>query len=206
MICRRCNKETLARNELYPSCNKIINDADNAPNVVSIIKSKVIAGFIGIVALVCLGCVACGSTSEHGGQKEAETTAEIAANTPESEAAPNMDGYINDLTVMLEEGFGKNYNVKSEGNLITMNVWSDGVAKGATSAKVDATVKAVWDGALTDNIRSLNKGAYELAITEGYPNAIVVTNVVSDLDKTTGLLGFKNGELLYDVVNGIDKR
>lgn len=117
------------------------------------------------------------------------------------EIPEDMSSLAQQLVEIHEASFGKdNCKVICDGKQITISVWKEGVSSGAVLALTNSEVKATWDY-MGSNIQQLNQASYELATLEGYTEAAIITDVVSETDKELVLLSYRNGEVVFDIVN-----
>lgn len=94
------------------------------------------------------------------------------------------------------------YKVDYDDSGITLSVWGDNLAMGATlAASGDESAKEEWESSVVDSFVEMNKGIVDAAKEYGLDDAVIVTNILNDLNQDNTLLSIINGVVVYDCVN-----
>lgn len=94
------------------------------------------------------------------------------------------------------------YKVDYDDSGITLSVWGDNLAMGATLASSgDENAKAEWESSVVEPFVEMNKQIVEQAKQNGLDDAIIMTNIINDLNQDNTLLSVLNGTVIYDCVN-----
>ena len=101
----------------------------------------------------------------------------------------------------MRKNYGNNYTVEIDGNVVTYNIWMDGVAYGALLASqgADAYLK-MWNEML-DGISSMASSIQKYYDETCKESVIVAVNVVNDANKENVLATVLSGLVVYDSVN-----
>ncbi len=122
-----------------------------------------------------------------------------AANTTKTateSSGASVDQLMLASELVLNQNFGNDYTISREGDLITMNVWADGIAAGAAGVAAGVVEKKDWTD-MTDNMAKFSATAYKLFEAH---DVNVNVNVLNDLNKKNTLVSYLNGVNIYDVV------
>ena len=101
---------------------------------------------------------------------------------------------------ILSDSFGDDYKIDVSENLITISLWSDGIAYASVYAIQDDGYKDDWNSLLS-SLQGMSKMVYEVYEPYGYSVAV---NVLNDLNKDNVLISYMNGVLIYDTVTEVD--
>ncbi|MGM9626936.1 MAG: hypothetical protein ACI3V4_02425 [Faecousia sp.] len=173
--------------------------------------------FWAIVVLVVL--IAIGSNGEPAAESSQNTveeetigaketsglSTETIAGTTDTTTSVSIQDVDPDTVVSFVEitlkDYYENYNVGYEDNILTVNVWQDGVAAGAMLAK-NGNQECIdsWNY-LTDSVKKLCLSISDLVSTFGLTDTCVVINVLNDADTDNVILCVIEGAVLYDAVN-----
>lgn len=94
------------------------------------------------------------------------------------------------------------YKVEYDDSGITLSVWGDNLAMGATLASSgDENAKAEWESSVVEPFVEMNKQIVEQAKQNGLDDAIIMTNILNDINQDNTLLSVLNGTVIYDCVN-----
>lgn len=94
--------------------------------------------------------------------------------------------------------FGENYSLSYDETGVTLNLWQDGLAAGATLAAAgDSDYIKLWQ-AMTDSLVSMNTSMVDCLAAIGYDNMIISLNLLNDSNHDNVLLMIINGAILYD--------
>lgn len=203
VYCRKCGNAFLEGYRYCPACG----DNQKKPSAIIIITA--IAAVM-IVVLLIITVKPKKIVKQKNGSDSPSTNESLIADLAEAidltipdegDTPDYMEPIIEDLKMVTGDSFGKEHcSIVCNGNTITMSVWNDGVSSGAVSATTNPEVKVAWD-LMATNIQAMNQQAYSLASASGHPEVVIITNVVSETDKESILLSYKNGENVFDVVN-----
>lgn len=128
--------------------------------------------------------------------------------TPEPTETPDvnasLDSYIAIWEILLKENYGDNFRIDRDENFVTINVWGDGITAEATAAKLgNQDYLASWDGMVENTVDA--QKTYQKSLRDaGISDAIVIINVLNDLNLDNILLCVSAGTVMYDDVNGIN--
>ena len=164
-------------------------------------KKEICAVFLSIMILVlfvpvCRVHAANGLMAASGMTKQEsdDLTADITA----SEA--DVEILIEATDAVLHDHFGENYSISRKDNVITINMWTDGIAKASMYATEDDALKDDWDS-LRTGVQNMAEMIYSVYKPYGFN---VVVNLLNDLNKDNVLLSYMNGVLVYDSVNEVN--
>ena len=99
-----------------------------------------------------------------------------------------------------------NYDVDYDDSGITINIWEDGIAAGATMAAYgDETMQESWNE-LSDNMEGLCSSVSDSIEAFGIEGIPVMINVVNDANHDNVLLSVLNGVVIYDAVQDVQSQ
>jgi hypothetical protein len=105
---------------------------------------------------------------------------------------------------VLETNYGENYRVALEDDMVTVGVWSDGIALCAMAAvSEDTDAMDAWNGVM-DAMVTLDESVQGVLEECGHGDVTALVNVVNDMDLDSVLASIEAGEIVYDAVNGVD--
>lgn len=121
---------------------------------------------------------------------------------PEGNLALSVDACVGLVKLSCQSAFDDRYSVMVKDNLVTVNVWQDGIAAGAVFAGAgDETNLAAWQ-TMRDGIITFQTGLQSIFDESGHSEMQVAVNVLNDLSKDKTLLTAAFGTIIYDSVNG----
>ena len=97
---------------------------------------------------------------------------------------------------ILKQNYGNDYSIDYSDNLVTINVWKDGVAVEAQSIQAGTASKDDWDYVITA-MKQLSESIYKVYKPYGVD---VNLNVLNDVNKDNTLLSFFDGIKTYDAL------
>lgn len=140
------------------------------------------------------------------GKVEIEDVEEEPTETKEDsdEDAVTIDQFQDICGSIIADSFGEdNYTITrdDEAKIMTINVWRDGIAQGATLAKAGnaETVKS-WND-MTDNINGMCKKVLNSTSTLGLSDWHICVNIVNDANHDNLLYSTIDGVKFYDVMD-----
>ncbi len=95
---------------------------------------------------------------------------------------------------------GINYDINREGNMVFINVWTDGIAEEVTYMMLGIMDKKIWDDFKVDVYAFsayCTLGMKDCGITDGH----TVVSIVNDLNTDNTLLTFYDAALVYDCLD-----
>ncbi|MBO4808730.1 MAG: hypothetical protein J5537_06770 [Lachnospiraceae bacterium] len=99
---------------------------------------------------------------------------------------------------ILKENFGSdNYTISYDDNMVTINVWQEGVAMGAAGVKTGLVDRSEWD-TMVDNMQYMSNSIYDAYKPYDVDVAI---NIVNDQNKENTLVTFLDGIKVYDALD-----
>lgn len=127
-----------------------------------------------------------------------ETAAEEDSSTEAEVDDATVEFLMENTESILKENFGEdNYSLSRDGDIVTINVWQDGIAVGAMgAASGNEELKDGWNNMLS-NMEGMAKSSYDLY--KPY-NMNVNVNILNDQNKEKVLASYYNGILIYDSV------
>lgn len=106
--------------------------------------------------------------------------------------------------VLTEMGLGHEIYV-DEDDWVFIDVWTDGLDELAESAyEGDKAARAEWD-ALTENVRAMSEDFLSDLQEGGQHSAVCVVQLLDDVDPDLSLAIAIDGELILDLVSGLDE-
>lgn len=117
-----------------------------------------------------------------------------------SELHLEMADIIPSVETILDESYNGNYSLDYDDSSVTVNLWYDGVALGATmAADGDAEYQKQWD-TLVNSMTQQTESLVDVFETAGLNDVVVLVNVLNDQNKDNTLLSVLNGIVIYDAV------
>ena len=94
--------------------------------------------------------------------------------------------------------------VKRDGNIVTVQMWSPGLALSATSALLgDAASLRDWNDIAQSTVLLCNE-CQKIFDRNSHREITVTVTVMNDVNRDNVILGAASGILFYDYVNGIN--
>ena len=112
----------------------------------------------------------------------------------------NIDVLISATEGVLKDSFDDCYKVERGDKLVTISIWSDGIAYSSVYASKDKGYRQDWES-LLGSIQGMSQTIYDVYKPYGYSVAV---NVLNDLNKDNVLVSYLNGVLVYDTVSSAD--
>ena len=105
------------------------------------------------------------------------------------------------IETVLEQGFGNNYKVEIQDNMIIASAWTDGVAADATAIQQagGGSDHESWFQ-MKEGMKTLYNSLDNLLDSEGYKDTTLVLNVLNDLNHDNVLLTMADGVFVYDLL------
>ena len=122
-----------------------------------------------------------------------DVTSETSDKIPDEEM---INSLIALSKVVLNENFGDNYNISYEDNMVTINIWQEGITLGALGVQAGTVSKSTWKK-MVDGVQSMSKSVYKNFEPYGVH---VNVNVLNDVNKENTLLSFLDGVKFYDAL------
>ena len=114
------------------------------------------------------------------------------------DAETSMETLCSLLEMSISENF-PHYSISSDGNIITLNVWQDGVAVEAIAAHMNGADETYGDWAtLRDNMGVCAQSLCNLMATAGRDDVVLSFNLMNDLNTDNILLSYVNTAVFYD--------
>lgn len=107
-----------------------------------------------------------------------------------------------DLIKNISEGNYESFDVFNDGeNVITMNIWQDGLAVTLRQAmdENDESIKELW-GTLKETMVDVCNATCELINTAGSKDVTFLLNILNDLNHENLLLSITDGIVIYDIM------
>lgn len=229
MYCKHCGKEISDDAKFCDGCGKSVTESVFAAPTPECPVEKPIKKkkkpfykkwwFWVIIILLLLGSCGAGgeeSVSETLPSAEGVETQPVSEVTTEPTTVPSLDvtdasevtvsqdasleAVIDIIEALLKDSFA-NYETSYEDGIITIDIWEDGIATGATLAAAgDTGCLESWN-ILVESQKQLSSNIYEIAKNLGLSNVSVVINILNDLNTENVLLSTFNGIVLFDAVN-----
>lgn len=118
--------------------------------------------------------------------------------TSEAEAEIGFDVVISVLKISLSDSYGENYKIDGDETGITISIWEDGIAAGATLAKAgNEQLIESWNY-MAESLVEMSKSTKESITDLGFPDTTVMINLLNDGNLDNILLIIVDGEVLYD--------
>ena len=115
-------------------------------------------------------------------------------------ATQDIDVLMTATGEILHDSFEDNYTIVKEDNVVTISLWSDGIAYASIYAAQDKGYRQDWDS-LLHSLKGMSETIYDAYEPYGYS---VVINVLNDLNKEKVLISYMNGVLIYDTVSSAE--
>ena len=225
MYCKNCGKEISAGAKFCQECGTPVTEPIQpqvGPEIIPEVKQKKAKKpfykrwwFWVIVAIMILG--SCGgmsdsskdttpvnepvptvSAKEKPAVEKKTTKAETSA--PAVSSSEDIDVAVGFIESVLKENF-ENYSISHEDNIITINVWDDGIALGALlAANGNEEFKSSWKD-MAENQKHFCETICDFVDTLGLDDVVVIVNVLNDGNKDNVLLSVMEGVVIYDSVN-----
>lgn len=151
-----------------------------------------IVPIIGITVLILIALLKACSVGNTSSAKPSPTV-------PFDEVIATIDKSTNDTF-----GTKGDYSVEVKDTIILVNVWSPDVTSGALKAAKDPSVKADWDK-MTEQFVTAQKSLQNYVDRCGYTDYTVSLDIMNSINTERALLVVSKGQVLYDIVNGVDK-
>lgn len=227
MYCNHCGQEIDVAGKFCPHCGAPVDEAQKTEGKQA--KPKKVKKpfykrwwFWVIVVILLLGSCSGGSdtpaeTTPATQSAVAETTAETAETTMEAvettavvetvaatEAvevdSATLDAAVSLIKTAVGDNF-KNFEIYHENNIITINIWEDGIAFGASLVASGNVENAkAWDD-LVENQKEFCKSICDFVDTLGLDDVMVMVNVLNDGNRDNVLLSVAEGVVVYNCVN-----
>lgn len=118
----------------------------------------------------------------------------------ESASSEDLDAAVVLIELVVKDHF-EHYDVYHENGIITVNVWADGVAIGATLA-AGGSEKYITDwNDLVESQKEMCLSICDLVDTLGLEETMVMVSVLNDGNTDNVLLSIMEGVVIYDCVN-----
>lgn len=133
-------------------------------------------------------------------------SAEVKGTTNQATASPNktITEITQDIREVMSDSWGGNSEVRRSGKTVIADIWLEGVAKDAGLAiKGNREMLAAWDETV-DALKKLDGNMQDYLNAAGYSSYIAVINLKNDENRDNTLLVISGGDVLLDVVHGID--
>ena len=219
MNCRYCGAEYQTRDVYCPNCGRPTSPGakQNQPKKPFYKKWW----FWAIIIFLAIGAIGNSGESDEPTEDDisvmaTETTSEVTEESTEetagepfeepSECTEETTATVSDETVLFMIKYAvssayENYTVTLEDGILTINVWTDGIAYGAALAMAgDQNMIAEWDS-MVENMKVLCNTTTDTIRGMGRYDIVVVYNVLNDLDTKNVLLSILAGEVFYDAVH-----
>ena len=108
----------------------------------------------------------------------------------------NIDVLIEATKEVLHDSFDDDFSVERGDNVVTINIWSDGIAYASIYATQNDAYRDDWNSLLS-SLHGMSETIYSVYEPYGYS---VVVNVLNDLNRENVLISYMNGVLIYDTV------
>lgn len=174
-----------------------------------------------LVILMAVSLYGCGNSSgdtpstssdpvENTHQNNAEDVSQESALPqdelkPEETIEPSAEVSLDDLCDLIKnisEGNYESFDVFNDGeNVITMNIWQDGLAVTLWQAmdENDESIKELW-GTLKETMVDVCNATCELIDTAGRKDVTFLLNMLNDLNHENVLLSITDGIVIYDIM------
>lgn len=130
--------------------------------------------------------------------EDSASSSDSAADT-DSSLGLTMDEVVPLLDSIIAQNFDEDkYSLEYDDAGITLSLWEDGLALGATLAAAgNADAKTAWDE-MTDNIIYMSDSMTEALSTLGLQDTVVTVNILNEQNTDNVLLCIVNGVVIYD--------
>ena len=119
-------------------------------------------------------------------------SSDLGLNMTMEEVVPLLD------SIIAQNFDADKYSLEYDDTSITLSLWEDGVALGATlAASGNEEAKAAWDD-MTDNIIYMSDSMTEALETLGLQDAVITVNILNEQNKDNVLLCVVDGVVFYD--------
>ena len=116
----------------------------------------------------------------------------------------SIDLCVMSMKLVLNQNFEDRYTIQQDENVITVNLWQDGVSLGAAlAASGDESSIESWN-TLVESMKSMTASMQKVLNDNGHGDVAVLTQVVNDANTDNVLLSISLGTVLYDAVNNIN--
>lgn len=217
MYCKKCGQEIDEKGKFCSHCGAPVEGDEKPGKKQKVKKAKKPFykrwWFWVIVVIFLLG--SCGGDTETPAETTpatemattaapVETTAEatesVATDPVEESAGVSLDVAVGLMESVIKENF-ENYEIYHENGIITLNVWEQGIAIGATlAAGGDAENLAAWNG-LVENQKDFCLSLCDFVDTLGLDDTMVMVNILNDGNKENVLLSIAEGVVVYNCVD-----
>ena len=124
------------------------------------------------------------------------------SNNTLSTEEPNLS--LEDMAALIEAATSPNYQhvtVDAKDNVVTINIWQDGLAQAVASIKVSGgdSSNANWI-TVKDGLIAMSSAAHDLLDAHGFGDVLVSLNVLNDEDLSKVLLSIVNSVVVLDVL------
>lgn len=177
-------------------------------------KKKIILGVIAAFAIIGIfgsggdkdtepkEITATASMSEEVVEKAEPSKHTVDTATEKPKDDENLALYMAVLQAALNQGFGDNYEIDYEDDMIIVKTWKDGVAFGVMLAQSgDQEFQNSWH-TIVESLCSLAEVMHKELENFNLTNKHISIHLLNDLDKEKVLLSVLDGEVFYDAVNG----
>ena len=218
MYCKHCGKQIADDAKFCDGCGERVSDAPIVNNYVVPEKKpakKKKIGFFGIalILFVLLGSrgAILGGTEENPSENEPYTTEAIiieetdplvavATEFQSIDKSATLDAAVSYIKQLMSESF-EGYEVSYDDTGITINIWQDGIAAGATFAdSVKGEYLQSWN-TMVDNFVSMAENTRTYLDTLGLNDIVLSINILNDQNKENILVMIVNDILVFDAVN-----
>ena len=219
MFCKHCGKQISDDARFCESCGERVFDTPAVNNHIAPEKKpakKKKSGCLGIALIffvLLLGsCGAIlGDTEENTSEtvpytteavliEETDPIVTVATESPSIDKSAILEVAVSYIKQLMSESF-EGYEVSYDDTGITINIWQDGIAAGATFAdSVKGEYLQSWN-TMVDNFVSMAESTRTYLDTLGLNDIVLSINILNDQNKENILVMIVNDILVFDVVN-----
>lgn len=218
MFCKHCGKQISDDARFCDGCGERVFDthvvSDHiAPEKKPAKKKKIGFGGIALIFFLFLGsCGAIlGGTEENTSEtvtyateaiiiEETDPTVTVATESPSIDKSAILEVAVAYIKQLMSESF-EGYEVSYDDGGITINIWQDGIAAGATFANsAKGEYLQSWN-TMVSNFVSMAENTRTYLDTLGLNDVVLSINILNDQNKEKILVMIMNDILVYDAVN-----
>ena len=213
MYCKKCGQEIDTTRNFCQNCGAPINETENPSNPSPTEKPKKPKKpvykrwwFWALIVCFVLGSFIERTDTQNDSSSVIETQSTTAPASTTVETVPETTGIIDIYTAAsLIESFVKdnfeNYNISCEENIITVNLWMDGLTASAMlAASGDEEALTSWNTVVAGT-QSYGTTTKETVDSLGLNDVAVSINILNDQNTEKVLLSILDGVVVYDSVN-----
>ena len=208
MYCQNCGQELLPTAKFCIDCGAPVSAQSPAPVKPIPVYKRWWFWVIIAVAVVALVGVSAGTKETApvetivAAQTEAPILPHVVTEAPAAEApsaSVSIDTALMLIDSVMKDNF-KHYDISYEDEMVTIDVWDDGIAMGVTlAANGNKDFQNSWNTVVTNQLEFCDS-VQTLLETLGLGNVSVFINILNDGNLDNVLLSVWNGVVLYNAL------